>query len=181
MFRASWPNSWTAKRPHSQYRDPHPQPAHRYTCPLVSPEPLAHGAHRPAACRPLAGIEPIDKMTFIAQATSYSSSVSRRPATHLILCGIEAHICLSDRNGPARQGLAVHIVADAISPNRRQSPIGPPHEQACITYLHRNGPLELLRTAGIKIPRAFAVDKVTICLQLTIRTACRPAQRNCQT
>ncbi|HPD47438.1 MAG TPA: hydrolase [Anaerohalosphaeraceae bacterium] len=65
----------------------------------------------------LQGIEPIDKMTFSCAGDQlFVQRLQATGATHLILCGIEAHICVyQTAMDLLDKGLAVHIVADAIS------------------------------------------------------------------
>jgi len=65
----------------------------------------------------LEGIEPVDKMSFsCAGEERFLERLEGTGATDVILCGIEAHVCVyqtaMDLLG---RGLRVHVVADAVS------------------------------------------------------------------
>lgn len=62
-------------------------------------------------------LTPFDKMTFSCFASpAFSSEVQRSGRKQIILCGVEAHICVSQSaHDLVAAGFQVHVVADAVS------------------------------------------------------------------
>ncbi len=87
--------------------------------------PRALGETVPQLAELLSGVEPVDKMSFSCCGDAkFIDKLNALKATDVILCGIEAHVCiyqtamdLLDRD------LNVHLIADAVSsrtaPNRQ--------------------------------------------------------------
>ena len=79
--------------------------------------PRALGPTVPQLAELLTGVEPVDKMSFSCCGDAgFIDKLNALKATDVILCGIEAHICvyqtamdLLDRD------LDVHLIADAVS------------------------------------------------------------------
>ncbi len=79
--------------------------------------PRALGPTVPQLVKLLGGVEPVDKMSFSCCGdTGFIEKLNALKATDVILCGIEAHVCiyqtamdLLDRD------LDVHLIADAVS------------------------------------------------------------------
>ncbi len=79
--------------------------------------PRALGPTVPQLAKLLAGVEPVDKMSFSCCGDAkFIEKLNALKATDVILCGIEAHVCvyqtamdLLDRD------LNVHLIADAVS------------------------------------------------------------------
>jgi nicotinamidase-related amidase len=66
----------------------------------------------------LPGAEPIDKLEFgCFGSAGFCSALAQMPSRNtLLVCGIEAHICvLQTVLGALAQGRTVHVAADAIS------------------------------------------------------------------
>jgi nicotinamidase-related amidase len=62
-------------------------------------------------------LTPFDKMTFSCFASpAFASEVQRSGRKQIILCGVEAHICVSQSaHDLVAAGFQVHVVADAVS------------------------------------------------------------------
>ena len=79
--------------------------------------PRALGPTAPQLAKLLGGVEPVDKMSFSCCGDAkFIEKLNALKATDVILCGIEAHVCvyqtamdLLDRD------LNVHLIADAVS------------------------------------------------------------------
>ncbi len=79
--------------------------------------PRALGPTAPQLAELLGGVEPVDKMSFSCCGDAkFIEKLNALKATDVILCGIEAHVCiyqtamdLLDRD------LNVHLIADAVS------------------------------------------------------------------
>jgi len=63
------------------------------------------------------GLEPIEKLSFSAcGAQEFDTRLRERHAEQVILCGIEAHICVSQTAHDLLQnGYQVHLISDAVS------------------------------------------------------------------
>jgi len=65
----------------------------------------------------LEGIKEIEKLEFGCFGNAdYCSAIGRLPGRTLLVCGIEAHICVTQTVlGALNQGFTVHVAADAVS------------------------------------------------------------------
>lgn len=70
-----------------------------------------------------AGSDPIEKLTFSATgAPEFANALAGTGATDLVLCGIEAHVCVAQTClDLLDRGLRVFVVADAISSRTPQN------------------------------------------------------------
>ena len=75
------------------------------------------GATVPDVAAALAGVEPIEKVAFSAcGAAGLNAALKSRNISDIILCGIEAHVCVSQTClDLLDQQLRVFVVADAVS------------------------------------------------------------------
>ncbi len=79
--------------------------------------PDALGPTVPEIARLLADIEPINKAAFsCCGADQFIGSLSKSSRNHILLCGIEAHICVYQTAADLLvKGFDVNVVADAVS------------------------------------------------------------------
>ena len=75
------------------------------------------GPTAPEIAAAITGFSPLEKVTFSAcGAEGFSEALKSREVTNVILCGIEAHVCvLQTCLDLLDHGLGVFVVADAIS------------------------------------------------------------------
>ncbi len=75
------------------------------------------GATVPEVASALAGVAPIEKVAFSAcGAPGFAAALKARKVTEAVLCGIEAHVCVSQTClDLLDQGSRVFVVADAVS------------------------------------------------------------------
>ncbi len=75
------------------------------------------GATAPEIASAITGFTPLEKVTFSAcGAEGFSDSLKSREVTSVMICGIEAHVCvLQTCLDLLDNGLGVFVVADAIS------------------------------------------------------------------
>ena len=70
----------------------------------------------PALAEALAGAQPFEKVVFSACSPELISGLRSKGITNLIVCGIEAHVCVLQTGLDILQtGFGVFVVADAIS------------------------------------------------------------------
>jgi len=93
------------------------------------------GATIPEVAAAIAGVAPIEKVAFSAcGATGVNATLKTKNLSDIILCGIEAHVCVSQTClDLLDQQLRVFVVADAVSSRTSEN--------------HRIG-LERMRNAG---------------------------------
>lgn len=85
----------------------------------------------------IAGFSPIEKMTFSACTSELDSGLRKKNVGEVILCGIEAHVCVCQTClDLVQHGFLVWVVADAISSR---------------TLSNKNYALERMRDAGAHI------------------------------
>jgi nicotinamidase-related amidase len=75
------------------------------------------GATVPEVAAAIFGFAPMEKVAFSAcGAGEFSAALNAKPVTNAILCGIEAHVCVTQTClDLLDQGLRVFVVADAVS------------------------------------------------------------------
>jgi nicotinamidase-related amidase len=80
------------------------------------PKGLGHTAREIAAHFP-EGLEPIEKLSFSACGVQeFDTQLRERHVEQVMLCGIEAHICVSQTAHDLLQnGYQVHLLSDAVS------------------------------------------------------------------
>lgn len=79
--------------------------------------PQSLGPSIPQLARHLEGIEPINKTCFSCWAEpQFRTKLQELQAKDVILCGIEAHVCIYQTTSDLiRHGFNVHVLTDAIS------------------------------------------------------------------
>jgi nicotinamidase-related amidase len=79
------------------------------------PEGLGHTV--PEIATLLEGIKAVEKLEFGCFGNAdYCSAIGRLSGRTLLVCGLEAHICVAQTVlGALNQGLTVHVAADAVS------------------------------------------------------------------
>ncbi len=79
------------------------------------PDGLGHTV--PEIAEHLAGVEPIVKVCFSAvQADGFSRALQATRCDQVLLCGIEAHVCVNQTaEDLLAEGVEVHVVQDAVS------------------------------------------------------------------
>lgn len=100
----------------------------------------------------LEGVEPVDKMTFSCAGDGrFVERLEATGATDVILCGIEAHVCVyQTAMDLLAEGVGVHVVADAVSSRaaaNRELAIGRMAAEGAVPTCTEMVLFELLRTA----------------------------------
>lgn len=69
------------------------------------------------------GCEPIDKMCFSCYGSEpFRAALMASERTQVVLCGVEAHICVTQTALDAQEaGFQVHVVEDAVSSRSREN------------------------------------------------------------
>ena len=83
--------------------------------------PKGLGETIPEMKKELEGIAPIEKMSFsCCQMDSFKGQLENSGRKEVILCGIEAHVCVLQTAAELlQQGYGVHVVADAVCSRRK--------------------------------------------------------------
>jgi nicotinamidase-related amidase len=86
------------------------------------PKGLGHTAGEVRAVLP-EGLEPIEKTAFSScGASEFVSQLERAGARQILLCGIEAHVCVNQTaHDLLARGYQVHLLADCISSRTAQN------------------------------------------------------------
>jgi nicotinamidase-related amidase len=87
--------------------------------------PQGLGPTIPAVAEALAGVQPLQKMSFSCCGNEALMAGLKQGGIHqLVLCGIETHVCVSQTaHDLLAQGFQVHVARDAVS-SRRESDHG---------------------------------------------------------
>ncbi len=83
--------------------------------------PKGLGETIPEIKKDLGGIVPIEKMTFgCCEIDAFRSRLEGSGRKEIILCGIEAHVCVLQTTAQLlQQGYEVHVMADAVCSRRK--------------------------------------------------------------
>ncbi|MDH7501109.1 MAG: hydrolase [Verrucomicrobiota bacterium] len=79
--------------------------------------PKGIGPTVPEVAAALHGFKPLEKVTFSAvEADGFNRAFAKMGATNLVICGIEAHVCVAQTClDLLERGLRVFVVSDAVS------------------------------------------------------------------
>ncbi|UCG47209.1 MAG: hydrolase [Phycisphaerales bacterium] len=85
--------------------------------------PDALGPTIPEVAELLAGVEPIDKVSFsCCGGGGFNEALAAAGTKQVLLCGIEAHVCIwQTAMELLGKGLDVHVAADAVSSRSREN------------------------------------------------------------
>jgi nicotinamidase-related amidase len=99
-----------------------------------------------------AGLEPIEKTAFSScGAQQFNAELERARARHVIVCGIEAHVCVNQTTHDLlARGYAVHLLTDCISSraaNNKQTGLAKMQQSGALPSTTEMALFELLRDA----------------------------------
>ena len=115
------------------------------------PKGLGHTANEIKAVLP-AGVKIIEKTAFSScGASSFEAELERTRALHVLICGIEAHICVNQTaHDLLERGYRVHLLTDCITarhPHNRQTGISKMQQSGAIPSTIEMALFELMRDA----------------------------------
>ncbi len=115
--------------------------------------PKGLGPTVPAVADLLGDSAPFEKTTFSAcDAAGFGGALEKRQISQAILCGIEAHVCVTMTClDLLRAGLLVYVVADAVSsrtPENRVAGLERMRDAGAVVGCTEMALFELLRQAG---------------------------------
>jgi nicotinamidase-related amidase len=115
------------------------------------PRGLGHTANEIMAVLP-SNIEVIEKTSFSScGAQSFNSQLERAGARHVIVCGIEAHICVNQTTHDLlARGYQVHLLTDCITartPHNKQLALAKMQQSGALPSSTEMALFELLRDA----------------------------------
>jgi nicotinamidase-related amidase len=121
---------------------------------LVSEQyPKGLGRTVPEVARHLDGVEPIEKVCFsAAEAEEFNEALSATGRSQILLCGIEAHVCVSQTAADLLEaGHEVHVARDAVSSRSEENlelGLHRMERMGAVTTSVETALFELLRAAG---------------------------------
>lgn len=115
--------------------------------------PKGIGPTVPEITAALAGLRPLEKLTFSAVgADSFNHAFAKMGATDVVLCGIEAHVCVTQTCiDLIARGLRVFVVSDAVSsrtPENWKAGLERMHDAGAVIVSTEMIIFELLEKAG---------------------------------